>query len=151
MTYAVNRMHVQNQQVAGQIGQNSSAGAHITLNLNTVVTNDITGASLAANAITLPAGTYYINAYYNSYKARATRMQLYNNTAAAIAILGRCVYGDSSNGEPIMSLGNVITITEESAFILRAWSQDTESGGYGQDVDATIVEIYGDVLIEQLA
>ena len=46
----------------GTQGGAFTAGAWQTRDLNTVLTNTITGASLTANQITLPAGKYYVEA-----------------------------------------------------------------------------------------
>lgn len=54
--------HAQDQKSSGTDGGTFTAGDWRTRDINTTVTNEITGASLASNQITLPAGTYYIEA-----------------------------------------------------------------------------------------
>lgn len=46
----------------GTHGGTFTAGAWRTRDLNTVLTNTISGASLSNNQITLPAGKYYVEA-----------------------------------------------------------------------------------------
>ena len=59
-------MIVQDQKSSGTNGGSSIAGTQ-TRTLNTVVQNDITGASLSSDQITLPAGKYYIIASTGAY------------------------------------------------------------------------------------
>ena len=55
-------LHIQDQKPQGTHGGTFTSGAWRTRDLNTVLTNTITGASLATNQITLPAGKYYVEA-----------------------------------------------------------------------------------------
>jgi len=58
-------LHVIEEQAAGTNGHNDGnfvSGAYRTRVLNKVLTNEISGASVASNQITLPAGTYFIEA-----------------------------------------------------------------------------------------
>jgi hypothetical protein len=55
-------LHVQDQKSSGTEGGTFNSGSWKTRDLNTELTNDISGASLGSNQITLPAGTYYIEA-----------------------------------------------------------------------------------------
>lgn len=54
--------HAQEVQAPSGGSQNSSAGGQQVVILNTVKTNEISGASLAANIVSLPAGTYFAEA-----------------------------------------------------------------------------------------
>jgi len=64
-------LHIQDQKTSGTAGGTGSVGAN-TRTLNTVVTNEITGASLASNQITLPAGTYEFEASCPHYASSTT-------------------------------------------------------------------------------
>lgn len=64
--------------------------------LNTVVANTIVGASVASGVVTLPAGTYRVEAEAMARQAGAHRVRLYNLTAAAAIITG--LTGDSNTG-----------------------------------------------------
>ncbi|KKL54175.1 hypothetical protein LCGC14_2268010, partial [marine sediment metagenome] len=57
--------------------------------LNAVVTNDINGASLATDRITLPAGVYEIEAGAPARNATSHRLRLQNITGAATLLLGQ--------------------------------------------------------------
>jgi len=74
-------MHVQDQKPSGTAGAPRTTGDN-QRELNTIVTNSIVGSSLGTNSINLPAGTYYIRAYSNSYGGSVTfsnRLSLYVN------------------------------------------------------------------------
>ena len=53
-------MHVQDQKAYNVDGGSSVADTWTSRDLNTVILNQIPGASLVSNGIQLPAGTYYI-------------------------------------------------------------------------------------------
>ena len=50
----------QDQKASGTAGGDFTSGAWQTRTLNTEVFNTITGSALAANQVTLPAGTYFL-------------------------------------------------------------------------------------------
>ena len=54
-------MHVQEKYTNGTSAGTITAGAFRTRVLNSVIKNDISGASLSSNRVTLPAGDYYID------------------------------------------------------------------------------------------
>lgn len=78
---------IEHQETAGTGGGTSVSGDN-TRTLNTVVFNNISGASLASNQITLPAGTYWIDAKLPAYAVNGHRARLYNVTDAANELLG---------------------------------------------------------------
>lgn len=55
-------LHIQDQKTSGTAGGTPTAGAWNRRTLNSIVMNTITGASLSSNIITLPAGTYFVEA-----------------------------------------------------------------------------------------
>lgn len=89
-------LHVREEQSIGTISQ--SATTNFTWNtqvLNTVKTNEISGASLASNVITLPAGTYFVHGkpspYYFSTVSGGvskSRSRLRNTAAGSNLITG---------------------------------------------------------------
>ena len=72
--------HWREQQTAGTAGGTFTAGAWRTRGLATEVTNTISGASLAANQITLAAGTYDIDAHAVAFRVDGHVAKLYNIT-----------------------------------------------------------------------
>lgn len=73
-------------------GGTFTSGSWQTRDLNTVVANTISGASLGSNQLTLPAGTYWVNASAPGYRVDAHQAQLYNTTSSAVVLLGTTEY-----------------------------------------------------------
>lgn len=76
-------------------GALSTVGNWFTRDLNTVVTNEISGASLGSNQITLPAGTYYIQARVPAWSVLILKSRLYNVTDSSAVIYGNSSYAYS--------------------------------------------------------
>jgi len=68
-------MHVQDQQASGT-SKTEDASTVNTQTLNTIISNEIVGASLSSNAITLPAGTYYVKGSSPVVMAGISRLRL---------------------------------------------------------------------------
>lgn len=73
-----------------------TAGTYVTRDLNTVDENSITGASLASNIITLPAGTYDVDGFAPSYKCNGSKCRLLNITAGSNVVISANSYSHSS-------------------------------------------------------
>lgn len=84
-------LHVQDQKASGTDGGTFTSGAWQTRVLNSTVLNTITGASLASNQITLPAGTYEIHASAPGHQVETHQTRLQNVTDATTALLGTTV------------------------------------------------------------
>ena len=70
-------------QANGTDGGASVATTWTTRVLNTTVINGITGASLATNQVTLPAGTYTVTVFSPFRNTNLTKIRLYNITDSA--------------------------------------------------------------------
>lgn len=120
--------------------------------LNTTVANTISGASLSSNQITLPAGTYRINADAPS-TANAHRAFLYNVTDGVVQLVGsneNCK--TTADSDPIASRSNVrgrFTIADTKIFQLRHYtSEATTNTGLGTVMtNAGYNEVYSQVEI----
>ena len=121
-----------------------TGGSVQTRDLNTIVTNEITGASLGSNQITLPSGTYYIEAYTHGYACNKHRLFLYNTTDSSYTILGSTSYARTSNAhQTITKLVGRFTISAQKVFDLRQYFSSSQSGsGYGVSEDASRTEYY---------
>lgn len=91
-------IHVQDQQTAGTNGGSSTSGSFETRVLNTVVYNGITGATLAANAVSLPAGTYFIDATAPANEAQGHVARLFDVTNTAVILNGTSEYAAAGAG-----------------------------------------------------
>ncbi len=72
----------QDQKASGTAGGDFTSGAWQTRTLNTEVVNTITGASLAANAATLSAGSYLLVAVAPAYNVNAHQLRIWDGSAA---------------------------------------------------------------------
>jgi hypothetical protein len=81
-------IHVEGRKSNGTNGGTFTNGAERTRELSDVVTNEITGASLGSNQITIPSGDYICMAYAHAGAVAANRVQLYNTTNSAILLTG---------------------------------------------------------------
>ncbi len=96
----------QDQKAANTNGGTLTSGSWETRTLNTEVQNTITGASLASNKITLPAGFYRINAKITFYGTYTCRGKLYNVTDSADIILGNSMTVGNDYGNTNTVQGN---------------------------------------------
>ena len=147
-----NILHVRDEKTAGTDGGTSSTGDNIRV-LNTVVTNSITGASLAANQITLPAGTYDVVGSCPTFDSNNHRAFLYNTSDAAVEVLGHSgnflATGDAIGGRA-MVYGR-FTLAAEKVLELRHYTASgTTTNGLGTQTNDARVEVYADLLIQEV-
>jgi hypothetical protein len=147
-------LHVRDEKSAGTGGGSFAHGAWRTRVLNTVVTNEITGASLGSNQITLPSGTYYIHAAGMAYTVNSNKMKLTNITDTSDIIIGMQARSDSSaNDNTPMSVIGRFTIAAEKVIELQHYCETTRGDvhGFGPNMDISVVEVYADVQIWKVA
>ncbi len=135
---------VEDQKATGTASGAFTTGAWQTRVLNTLVRNADSIASLAANAVTLPAGTYYLRWSCPAYIVNQHQTRLYNVTAAAVVALGQGAYASSANADASISIGSaVVTIAAPAAFRVEhrcATTRATNGFGVAGGFDT---EIYG--------
>ena len=107
-------LHVREEQPPLTGGMPSVVGLNTRV-LNTVVTNTINGASLASNIITLPAGTYEIDATAPCQGNGASHKLVINNITDNTNMVG--VSGNTNNNERSRVVGR-FTITSTKTFRL---------------------------------
>lgn len=141
-------MHVRDEKASGTQGGSSISGSQIRT-LNTVVVNTITGATLATNQVTLPAGTYRIFASAPAFVANRHRLRLVNVTDATVAILGKSAYtGNTDIVSTDAIVNGRIVITGTKAFNLTHYINTAQTAtGLGVDISDTFVEVYADLMI----
>jgi len=149
-------LHIQDQKPNGTDGGTFTSGTEQTRDLNTVLTNEIAGASLAANQITLPAGTYFIEASAPANTVEHHKTRLRDITGGATLLPGTTEKTDAAGGGLITTRSFVkgrFTLGVESDVELQHRCQDTRAGdGFGSTVAfGPEVELYSDVLIWRIA
>jgi hypothetical protein len=142
--------HVRDEKSSGTNGQvGGSAGTWTIRNLNTSVTNEITGASVGSNQITLPAGTYFIEASGPAWGCNTHRLKLYNVTDSTDVILGTSEYSQNGSGDVTLSRSWVrgrFTIAGTKVFELRHFATRA-SANFGEAVTTGQNEVYTEALI----
>lgn len=122
--------HIQNEHATNQ---STSIGTSYTdFIFNTVKTNEITGASLSSNEVTLPAGTYFADIMICTARCNAFVSRLYNTTDSSLVLEGQLSYNAASATNNINSfIRGRFTISAEKTFKIQAAAQ-TAASTYGQ-------------------
>jgi hypothetical protein len=155
--FAERLLHVRDEKAAGTNGGTFTSGAWRTRDLQTEKTNEISGASLASNQITLPIGTYYVEGYAISDGVMYNKARLYNTTASADLIIGSNSYngraGLDFEGQGETFISGRFTLAAISVLELQHWCYATNATygfGIAQDLDSK-VEVYSEVKIWKVA
>ncbi len=145
---------VRDEKASGTDGGTFTNGAWRVRTLGTVATNSITGASLGSNQITLPAGTFQIDAWAGAFNVGAHATKLYNVTDSADALIGS-TENTTTGADPTStksSVQGILTIAVPTVFELRHQCGTTKSStGFGKAANFGVVEVYASVTIRQLA
>jgi hypothetical protein len=143
--------HVRDEKPNNTSGGTFTSGSFQTRTLNTVMTNEITGASLASNQITLPSGTYYIFASANvGTNVQRHTAKLRNTTDSSDTIIGSSEFtsGDSTKSFVI----GRFTIASQKVFELQHICSTTgTTDGFGTNANFSIIQVFADVQIWKVA
>ena len=146
-------LHVRDEKSDNTDGGSNSAGSFVARTLNTVKTNEISGASLASNQITLPSGTYYIHASAPAYAVDKHKLKLRNTTDSSDTLIGTSnfSYSASSIENRSFVIGR-FTISAQKVFELQHRSATLKSGdGFGVGSGFSVIEVFADVQIWKVA
>jgi len=149
-TFASQLLHVRDEKPNGTAGGTFTSGAWRTRTLNTVLTNEISGASLATNQITLPAGTYWIDADPIAHGVNQHRAKLRNITDTADILIGTAATSNVTNPSSTLSkIAGRFTLAGTKTLEIQHWANTTNAtGGFGVAFSAAgVVEIYTNVKI----
>jgi len=151
---ALKLLHVQDEKGTLVHGGSASAGTDNIRVLNTVVTNEISGASLSSNQITLPAGTYFVEALASGLAVDHHRAFLYNVTDSDIEVLGMQIFNSAWNTltSGFSPVYGRFTISGTKVFELRHRTQSAKADiGLGHYMNDTRSSIYASVIIRQVS
>lgn len=148
---------VVDEKSTGTDGGTFTSGAWRTRDLNTTRANTITGASIGSNQITLPAGTFRIQATAPAAQGPATdfaKARLYNITDAATVIVGTTsvigVAGSTGQSQERSLIVGRFTIASQKVFeIQHQISSSASTNGFGHASGFSEVEVYTVVEIYQ--
>ncbi len=147
-------LHVRDEKAANTVGGTFTSGSWQTRTLNTVSTNDISGASLAANQITLPSGTYSIEARAPAFGGARHKAKLRDITGTTDLLIGSSEFSasvvDHVTSDSVI-LGR-FTLSVQSDLEIQHQIQITQSSnGFGVESNFGVTEIYAEALIKKLA
>jgi len=139
-------------QSAATDGGTSVTGPFIKRTLNTTVQNGITGCSIASSVITLPAGTYLVQAQSPFVASSSTKIKLRNTTDSTDAVIGESDYMAATNGGVTASLLGYFTIAGNKNFELQyRVSTALATFGLGVACNFGVSEIYSSITITKVA
>jgi hypothetical protein len=145
-------LHVRDEKANNTAGGTFTSGSFQTRTLNTVVTNEISGASLASNQITLPSGTYYIHASAPASFVEGHQCKLRNTTDSSDTIIGTQGYSISSGGSQRVTVIGRFTIASSKVFEIQHRCNTTATPeGFGNNVNHGLIQIYTDAQIWKVA
>ncbi|MFL9960469.1 hypothetical protein PQR02_04895 [Paraburkholderia sediminicola] len=143
-------IHVREQQPNGTSGGGSVGAAQQTRVLNTVATNTITGASLGSNLITLPAGTYRVQASAPAYQASVHQASLYNATDSSVLVVGTSEMSVGGNNVQTRSwVVGSFTLSAAKSVSIRHYTGIASS--LGNPASDGLGEVYTEVEITKVA
>lgn len=141
-------LHMVDEKASGTAAANSVAATWNTRVLNTTRTSDILGASLSSNQITLPAGTYYIEAVAPGYIVGRHKLRLRNITDVTTELIGESAFTDASDQQVThASLFGKFTLSATKTLELQHYTENAATSGLGIKTSASVVEVYAEVRI----
>lgn len=144
-------LHVVDRKALNTAGGTFTTGAWRTRDLNVVMTNEIEGSLLASNQITLPAGTYFIEAKAPGFAVNVHKARLYNTTTDAQIIESLSCNSNTlspENGYAVVA--GKFTLSGESVLELQHYcSRTVSTDGFGYPTNIGSYEYYSDVKIYQ--
>jgi hypothetical protein len=146
-TASTELFHAQQQEANGVSGGTSIAGTQTRV-LNTIITNTITGASLSANQVTLPAGTYDFEGLVPGHSISTQRCEIFDTTGTT-SYKGLNSRNVAGNVIEYASFKGRITFSVESVIELRHYTQSA-GGSLGTDNGDVDSERYAEILIRKV-
>lgn len=147
-TYAVT---ISNR-IAATTAGNSVSGAN-TRAFNTVENNTISGASLASNTLTLPAGTYRYWGRAPGYGSGYHTCYLYNSTSSAVINQGSTGYNGVSTDQSDSVVCGYFTLSAQSGVqLLHNFTNATTNGlGQANNSIGSGINVYAQLTVEKLS
>jgi hypothetical protein len=139
---------------SGTAGGTATAAAWNTRTLNTVRANTITGASLAGNVLTLPAGTYKYSGSAPAFLAGGHQMRLYNQTDSAQIDAGSTERAGTGDDTVTRSVGRGQFVLGATKNIVMQHYLASNSGGtnaLGLALSSGAGEMYAELHLEKVA
>ena len=141
-------LHVREEQTSGTDAGTFTSGSPVKRTLNTVKTNEISGASVTASVITLPIGTYWMEADAPAHEVQGHVAWLQNTSDAAIELVGKGM-SVANNVQSNSTVRGRFTIAAPKTFELQHQAASTKAtDGLGEAIGiAGVLEVYSEVMI----
>jgi hypothetical protein len=146
-------LHVRDEKASNNHAGTFTGGSFVKRDLNTTLTNEISGASISSSVITLPAGTYFIFASAPGFNVYNHKLKLRNTTDSSDTLIGTSEYAEAGtyNSTKSFVIGR-FTISAEKTFELQHRCNQTQSNsGLGHLTNFSVVEVYADVQIWKIS
>jgi len=148
-------LYIEDQKASGTSGGDSVAGAWTQRVLNTVLLNSISGASLASNRITLPAGTYFVEASAPVHRGDNHKLKLYNYTDSTDIpnLMGSSEQAAAADNSTTRSfVKGVFTLATQKTVELRhRVATAVATYGFGVASSMSVIEVYAQIEIRKIA
>ena len=143
---------IEDQKPSGTNGGTFTSGTWRTRDLNTLVFNHNSLASLSNNRFTLPAGTYCIDWDAPAYRVNRHKTALYNYSSSTIVAYGTSELSSEGGATMNRSVGTkVVTISSSTSFTIQHICQSSyNNSGFGRATDFG-TEVYTRVRIKKIA
>lgn len=147
------RVHVADVKASGTNGGTFTAAAWQTRTLNTVYANDVTGASLSSNEVTLPAGTYDVEASCPAFRVNYHQARLWDVTNGALLLPGTPSYQGTTDGSTLSLVRGRITLAGSTVVRLEHYCTSTKaSDGFGfANAGPGISPVYSSLVLTKVA
>ncbi len=146
-------MHIRDEKSTGTDGGGSTLDSFNVRTLNIIKgTNEIIGASLVSDTITLPAGGYYIFIWAPMWNIREGKVHFYNKDDATYDVIGANMRASNNltHGNAAITQG-YFEISAVKDFEIRHWIALTVATfGLGVATDDGETEVYTEVLIKKI-
>lgn len=151
--YDNNILIVRDEKTSGTNGGSSSATTWNARALNTTVLNTIAGASLVSDQITLPAGTYLVDASAPARVSNGHQLRLYNVTGSTVLLTGTSEFAPSADTTITRSLlrGSITLASSATLRLDHYTSAAVANTGLGAPVSSGTTEVYAEVMIRKVA
>lgn len=144
-------LHVRHEAASGTDGGALTASTWNTRTLNTVVTNEITGASLASNQVTLPVGTYEVQWFAQAYTVDRHQSRLQNITAGTTISLGSQAVAGTSPAVTSDSPGFAKFTLAGSTVLALQHNVASSNGSSGQGRSNSFgTQVYGQLIVRKV-
>ena len=151
-TFGSALLHVRDEKANGTNAGTFTSGSYVKRDLNTTLTNEISGASISSSVITLPAGTYYIIASAPQLYVASHKIKLRNTTDGSDTLIGTTEYANPSADTTRSFVAGRFTIAGQKNFELQHRCSTTVADfGFGYRASFGDIEVYTDVQIWKVA